>query len=145
MEKYRYFLLWCGSICLLRQDFCFYEKPLWVEYTRGQYSHHLMLSVLIVCKVSVGALVPSRPARPVKDVCEWTQYHNTDGRCYYYNSHTMESVWHKPKAFMEWQGAGCLHVHFVLKGSPVLTSCKDDVKFIFNMYVWNLTGIMLST
>lgn len=73
-----------------------------------QYKRHVTFSELIVCKVSAGSLVPSRTVRPVKDVCEWTEYHNTDGRCYYYNSRTMESVWHKPQAFIDWQGAHCL-------------------------------------
>jgi len=57
--------------------------------------------------VSAGAVVPSGTARPVRDVCEWTEYRNTDGRYYYYNSRTMESVWHKPQAFAEWQGMCC--------------------------------------
>jgi len=46
----------------------------------------------------------SRMVRPANDVCEWSEYRNTDGRFYYYNSRTMESVWHKPQALTDWQG-----------------------------------------
>jgi len=49
--------------------------------------------------------VTSRPVGVVKaDVCEWAEYCNTDGRLYYYNARTMDSVWHKPQAFIDWQG-----------------------------------------
>ena len=38
------------------------------------------------------------------EVAEWTEHKNVDGRMYYYNSRTLESVWEKPKVMAEWEG-----------------------------------------
>ena len=38
------------------------------------------------------------------DVAEWSEHKNTDGRSYFYNSNSMESVWEKPKIMADWEG-----------------------------------------
>jgi WW domain len=42
--------------------------------------------------------------QPASETCEWSEHFSGDGRAYYYNSRTMESVWHKPQSLIEWQG-----------------------------------------
>jgi len=69
--------------------------------------NHLLV---IKCIAVMMSLQPTT-VHPVRDVCEWTEYHNTDGRSYYYNSRTMESVWDKPQALIDWQGRSA---HFMI-------------------------------
>jgi len=107
----------------------------------------------LVGKVSVGLSVPSKAAQPVKDICEWTEYSNTDGRYYYYNSRTMESVWHKPQAFTEWQGV-LLLLPFVLKAPSwidvlsslfIIWSCKNCFISFVSTICWLLNCRCLSS
>lgn len=38
------------------------------------------------------------------EVAEWSEHKTMDGKSYYYNSRTLESVWEKPKALIDWDG-----------------------------------------
>ena len=38
------------------------------------------------------------------EVAEWSEHKNTDGRSYFYNARTGDSVWEKPKALADWEG-----------------------------------------
>ena len=35
--------------------------------------------------------------------CEWSEHTAPDGKKYYYNTRTAESVWEKPKELFEWE------------------------------------------
>ena len=37
------------------------------------------------------------------ETCDWTEHTSPDGKKYYYNAKTQESVWEKPKAFAEYE------------------------------------------
>ncbi len=56
----------------------------------------------------------SMPAPKPPEVAEWTEHKNVDGRMYYYNSRTLESVWEKPKVMAEWEGKDILKSKFGL-------------------------------
>jgi hypothetical protein len=51
----------------------------------------------------VVTVVPQLPPKP-PEVFEWSEHKNTDGRSYYYNARTMESVWEKPQILIDWDG-----------------------------------------
>ncbi|KAA3677206.1 transcription elongation regulator 1 [Paragonimus westermani] len=36
------------------------------------------------------------------EVAVWSEYHNPEGKAYYYNSKTGETTWEKPKVLLEW-------------------------------------------
>merc|ERR1712223_269541 len=40
---------------------------------------------------------------PGMEICEWTEHTATDGKNYYYNTKTAESVWEKPKELVEFE------------------------------------------
>jgi len=102
-------------------------------------SLHSSLAAAAVGSVLHSSSVPSVSVhhQPVKDVCEWSEYCSTDGRYYYYNSRTMESVWHKPPEFIAWQGS-------------VLTCCflftvalTGNCVYFFTVYVIFLQYILI--
>jgi hypothetical protein len=43
-------------------------------------------------------------------LCKWTEHDAPDGKKYYYNSETQESVWEKPQELIDFQvGGGRVH------------------------------------
>ena len=44
----------------------------------------------------MGGPPPILPTPPT-EVSEWSEHKNPEGKCYYYNSRTQESVWEKPQ------------------------------------------------
>merc|ERR550519_1360483 len=40
---------------------------------------------------------------PPIEICEWTEHTAPDGKKYYYNTKTAESVWEKPKELVEFE------------------------------------------
>lgn len=51
------------------------------------------------------------PTEQKKDT-EWTEHHTCDGKTYYYNSRTKESVWDKPQALLDLKGnVACVYVY----------------------------------
>lgn len=51
--------------------------------------------------------------RPLEftDISEWKQYCTFDGKTYYYNVRTLESLWDKPKVLLDLEGnAACVYV-----------------------------------
>ena len=44
-------------------------------------------------------LLPKPP-----EVQDWSEHKNVDGKSYYYNSKTMESIWDKPHVLIDWEG-----------------------------------------
>ncbi|KAF6779071.1 hypothetical protein AHF37_00934 [Paragonimus kellicotti] len=47
--------------------------------------------------VTVGGSLSKPP-----DVAVWSEYHNPEGKAYYYNTKTGETTWEKPKVLLEW-------------------------------------------
>ncbi|XP_059155432.1 transcription elongation regulator 1-like isoform X2 [Physella acuta] len=43
-----------------------------------------------------------QPTKP-PEVAEWSEHKNTDGKSYYHNSRTQESVWEKPQVLKDWE------------------------------------------
>ncbi|BFY97387.1 hypothetical protein BsWGS_00433 [Bradybaena similaris] len=46
--------------------------------------------------------VTQLPAKP-PEVAEWSEHKNSDGKSYYYNSRSQESVWDKPQVLKDWE------------------------------------------
>ncbi|GFO13671.1 transcription elongation regulator 1, partial [Plakobranchus ocellatus] len=42
------------------------------------------------------------PPKP-PEVLEWSEHKNNDGKSYYHNSRTLESVWEKPQVLIDWE------------------------------------------
>ena len=38
------------------------------------------------------------------EVAEWSEHKTQDGKSYYYNARSQQSVWEKPKVLEEWEG-----------------------------------------
>ena len=49
----------------------------------------------------MGGPPPILPAPPT-EVSEWSEHKNPEGKCYYFNSRTQESVWEKPQILLDW-------------------------------------------
>ena len=37
-------------------------------------------------------------------MAEWSEHKTADGKSYYYNARTQQSVWEKPKVLEDWEG-----------------------------------------
>ena len=46
--------------------------------------------------------IPEGVVKPA-NVAEWSEHRTPDGRLYFYNSKTMESMWEKPKIVVDWE------------------------------------------
>ena len=42
--------------------------------------------------------------------CKWTEHTSPEGKKYYYNSETQESVWEKPQEMKDWE-VSCNTIH----------------------------------
>ena len=43
-------------------------------------------------------------AQKPADVAEWSEHKTADGKSYYYNARSQQSVWEKPKILEDWEG-----------------------------------------
>ena len=40
---------------------------------------------------------------PMGPTCKWSEHTSPEGKKYYYNSETQESVWEKPQELKDWE------------------------------------------
>ena len=40
---------------------------------------------------------------PMGPPCKWTEHTSPEGKKYYYNNETQESVWEKPQEMKDWE------------------------------------------
>ena len=63
--------------------------------------------------------------------CQWKEYKSDNGKAYYYNSHTKESRWTKPKELEDLEGEPGINDPFLLYCSglgPYPQSISENVK-----------------